>query len=50
VVAAVAWFNGKRYFNIFAFSMGVKLNSNFYKIFKNANTFASIYNSNNNIK
>jgi len=30
----MTWFNDERYFNIFAFSMRVKLNSNFYKILK----------------
>jgi len=34
-VAAMTWFNDQRYFNIFTFSMEVKLNSNFYKILKN---------------
>jgi len=33
-IAAMACLNDERYFNIFAFSMGVKLNSNFYKILK----------------
>ena len=37
-VAAMIWFNDERYFNIFAFSMRVKLNSNFYKILNNMNT------------
>jgi len=51
-VATMTWFNNERYFNILAFSMGVKLNSNFYKILKNTNTQAqqrlcSCYNNKN---